>query len=62
MQTTGKRQEPMFKWLRDESSLKGGEMQWNFEKFLINGEGQIVGHYDTAVAPSAIKADIEKLL
>jgi glutathione peroxidase-family protein len=31
-----KRQEPLFKWLRDNSTLKGGDMQWNFEKFLIN--------------------------
>ena len=39
MQTTGKRQEPLFKWLRENSSLKGAEMKWNFEKFLINGDG-----------------------
>ena len=31
----GARQEPLFKWLRDKA-LNGGDMDWNFEKFLIN--------------------------
>ena len=62
MQTTGKRQEPVYKWLRDNSELKGGDMQWNFEKFLINGNGEIIKYYQTPVEPNAIKADIEALL
>ena len=61
-QTTGKRQEPLYKWLRENSSLKGAEMQWNFEKFLINGDGQVVNYYQTGVQPSDIRGDIEALL
>ena len=34
-----KRQSPIWKWLRDNSELQGGDMSWNFEKFLINSEG-----------------------
>ena len=38
---SGKKIDPLFKWLRDESELNGGDIMWNFEKFLINGEGQL---------------------
>lgn len=59
---TNKRQHPIYKWLREESSLKGADMQWNFEKFLLDGEGNIVKHYFTDVDPNGCKSDIEKLL
>lgn len=57
-----KRQEPLYKWLRDNSDLNGGDMNWNFEKFLINSEGQIVGHWGTAAAPETFRDKIESLL
>jgi glutathione peroxidase len=57
-----KKQEPLYKWLRDNSDLRGGDMQWNFEKFLINGDGQIVGHWWASDEPNSIRKDIEKLL
>lgn len=59
---TNKRQHPIYKWLRDESELKGADMQWNFEKFLLNKDGQIVKHFPTADDPNACKPEIEKLL
>ena len=57
-----KRQDPLYKWLRDNSELQGGDMQWNFEKFLINDKGEILGHWLASDEPNVIRGDIEKLL
>jgi len=42
---TNKRIDPLYRWLRDNSDLDGGDMQWNFEKFLINDKGEVLGHW-----------------
>lgn len=41
-----------------------GEIKWNFNKFLVNRAGDIVGRYDSNVEPmsEALVADIEKAL
>ena len=41
-----------------------GEVEWNFEKFLINREGEAVARFKSSVAPesSEIKQAIEDLL
>ena len=57
-----KRQHPIYKWLREESELKGADMTWNFEKFLLDGEGNIVKYFMTDKDPNACKPEIEKLL
>ena len=42
---TNKRQNPLYKWLRNNSDLEGGDMQWNFEKFLVDENGHVLGHW-----------------
>lgn len=59
---TNKRQSPIYKWLRENSDLKGGDMQWNFEKFLINSDGEVVGHWEAMDEPNLLKPEIEKLI
>ncbi|MEV0613080.1 glutathione peroxidase [Nonomuraea sp. NPDC050404] len=43
---------------------QAGDVQWNFEKFLVDGEGQIVGRFRPRTTPDdpAITSAIEKLL
>ncbi|MBA3019516.1 glutathione peroxidase [Propionicimonas sp.] len=54
---------PLFGWLRSEKGgILGDAIKWNFTKFLINREGQVVGRYAPNVDPSAIEADIRALL
>lgn len=59
----GKSAEPLFQWLKVE---KGGiinrDIKWNFTKFLINREGQVVKRYPPTTKPEAIRKDIEALL
>ncbi|MBW7475141.1 glutathione peroxidase [Paenibacillus oenotherae] len=43
-------------WMTDNS------IKWNFTKFLVNREGQVVKRYESTVEPLDMKADIEALL
>ncbi|BFN14542.1 MULTISPECIES: glutathione peroxidase [Marinobacter] len=55
---------PLFRFLKREAKgLMGSEkVKWNFTKFLVNREGQVVRRYAPTAKPADIRADIEKLL
>lgn len=42
--------------------LEGNGIKWNFTKFLVDGEGNVVDRYEPTTEPKAIAAAIEKLL
>lgn len=42
--------------------MLGDAIKWNFTKFLIDREGNVVRRYAPTVEPSAIEADIRELL
>ena len=42
--------------------LKGPEIKWNFTKFLIDREGNVVARYEPTVNPEEIEKDIKNLL
>ncbi len=42
--------------------LKGDGIKWNFSKFLIDRDGNVVARFEPTTLPSAIAADIEKIL
>ena len=55
---------PLFRFLKREArGLMGSEkVKWNFTKFLVNRDGQVVRRYAPTAKPADIRADIEKLL
>lgn len=55
---------PLFEYLKSNAKgLLGSEaVKWNFTKFLVNRQGEVVRRYPPTTKPSAIRADIEKLL
>lgn len=59
----GKDAHPIFDWLKDQ---KGGLLidgiKWNFTKFLIGADGQVIDRYAPTTKPDALKADIEQAL
>jgi glutathione peroxidase-family protein len=61
VETYGKRKHPLYNWLRYEG-LNGHEMTWNFEKFLINSDGKVVGHWTASDEPNSFAGEVEKLL
>ncbi len=54
---------PVFKYLTANTS-EAGEVKWNFEKFVVDGKGQVVARFPSQVAPSSpeFKAALEKAL
>ncbi len=50
---TGKDQHPLYQWLTQKSAngLKDSEVSWNFQKYLINEEGQLIRVFEPAVEP-----------
>ncbi|MBD3878893.1 MAG: glutathione peroxidase [Quinella sp. 1Q5] len=42
--------------------LEGDGIKWNFTKFLIDRDGEVVARFEPTTTPAAIAGDIEKLL
>jgi glutathione peroxidase len=55
---------PLFKYLKKEKpGVLGTEgIKWNFTKFLVNKNGEVVERYAPQTKPEEISADIEKQL
>ena len=55
---------PLFNFLKTQApGLLGSKgIKWNFTKFLVNKNGQVIKRYAPTTKPEAIEADIEKLL
>lgn len=51
---------PLFAWLREESG--GEEVEWNFAKFLVDGEGKLVKRYSPRTTPAEMGGDVLRLL
>jgi glutathione peroxidase len=54
---------PLYAWLTSQTEPQG-EVQWNFEKFLISKEGQPIKRYNSQVTPDDpnLMEDINKAL
>jgi len=55
----GDDQHPLYTWLtsKRENGLENSKVSWNFQKYMIDEQGQLVGHF----APT-VKPDSEKLV
>ena len=59
----GKHAHPLYSWLRTEADgATGADIQWNFTKFLLNREGELVARYEPTVVPADLEADIRAVL
>lgn len=58
----GKEADPAFQYLRKNSDLKGKDIPWNFGKFLVDKNGDVVAFYGPQRNPDSLKADIETLI
>jgi glutathione peroxidase len=56
--------DPLYKFLKEQQGgfLWIDSIKWNFTKFLVDREGNVVKRYAPSTEPQEIKADIEKLL
>ena len=62
----GSNKQAVYEFLTNSSAYPAmrGEVRWNFEKFLVDRQGQVIARYPSAVAPNhpQLLNDIEKLL
>ncbi|MFE9577905.1 glutathione peroxidase [Nocardia sp. NPDC006044] len=62
----GENQHPLYETLVETADADGtaGDVQWNFEKFLIDRDGKVAGRFRPTVTPDApaLVAAIESLL
>ena len=63
IKVNGKESEPLFEWLKKEKSGPlGARIEWNFAKFLINREGQVVERFSSKTDPLKMEDAIKALL
>jgi len=60
VEVNGNNVSPVYKYLKDQKGVNS--ISWNFEKFLVDKQGNVVGHYKSGVAPEKLQEEIEKLL
>lgn len=49
----GNEKSPLFKFLTDRIQSNSGDINWNFEKFLISKNGNIVNRFKSSVEPES---------
>ena len=63
-QVNGSDAHPLWQWLKGEApGLLGSQgIKWNFTKFLVGRDGQVIRRYAPNDAPETLRKDIEKAL
>ena len=64
IEVNGAASHPLFIHLKEQSPgvLGSKRIKWNFTKFLVNQQGEVVKRYAPSTKPEAIASDIEALL
>jgi glutathione peroxidase len=54
---------PLYQWLRSEKAgPRGPDIDWNFTKFLLDRDGNVVDRFGPKTEPADLREDIEKSL
>ena len=54
---------PLYKYLKKtKRGLLGSRIKWNFTKFLVDREGNVVARFSPSTAPKALEKKVEELL
>ena len=64
VEVNGGNAHPLWRWLTDEApGLLGSRIvKWNFTKFLVGRDGQVIKRYAPNEPPESLRADIEAAL
>ena len=59
----GENESPLYKYLKSQKGgVFGSNIKWNFTKFLVDKDGNVVSRYAPTVTPEKIDGDIRELL
>lgn len=56
---------PVYQWLKSQPKGRGtmgNAIKWNFTKFLLDREGNVVGRYGSIITPEKLEQEVLKLL
>jgi glutathione peroxidase len=54
---------PLFVWLRSErGGVLGSRVKWNFTKFLLGRDGQVIKRFAPTASPETLSAEVEDAL
>ncbi|MBE6143123.1 MAG: glutathione peroxidase [Erysipelotrichaceae bacterium] len=63
IEVNGKNEEPLYTYLKSQKGgIFGKNIKWNFTKFLVDQNGNVIKRYSSTVAPEKIEKDIKILL
>ncbi|KAJ9147914.1 hypothetical protein P3X46_030028 [Hevea brasiliensis] len=63
VEVNGENASLLYKFLKSGKwGIFGDDIQWNFAKFLVNKDGQVVDRYYPTTSPLSLEHDIKKLL
>jgi glutathione peroxidase len=59
----GDDEHPLFTWLKTErGGVLGSAIKWNFTKFLVGRDGEVIQRYGSTTKPEDLSSDIEAAL
>lgn len=63
IEVNGDNEAPLYTYLKSQpKGGKGKKIKWNFEKFLINRDGEVVARFGSMTKPEKIDSQIAELL
>ncbi|SEN68510.1 Glutathione peroxidase [Streptococcus equinus] len=63
IKVNGKDADPLYDWLKGEAKGPlGKRIEWNFAKFLVDRNGNVVKRFSAKAEPETIVTELEKLL
>ena len=63
IEVNGKNQHPLYKFLKEKrSGFISGAIKWNFTKFLVDREGNVIQRFAPSTDPAEIEKYIENIL
>ena len=63
VEVNGDNAHPVYAWLRSEKGgMLGSKIKWNFTKYLVGKDGQVIDRYAPTTKPEKIAGDVEKAL
>ena len=62
VKVNGKEADPLYVWLKDQKSGPlGKRIEWNFAKFLIGRDGQVLERFSSKTDPQTIQDSLQKI-
>uniref|UniRef100_A0A7N0V3V2 Glutathione peroxidase n=1 Tax=Kalanchoe fedtschenkoi TaxID=63787 RepID=A0A7N0V3V2_KALFE len=63
IEVNGSNSSPLYKFLKSsKGGILGKNIKWNFSKFIVDNEGNVVDRYAPTTSPLKIEKDVKKLL